>query len=87
HIKIATIFYEQAMYLEALDEFQLLLIKEEQSEPHVLMARIYELLGRLDRAIEEFEVLRELEPKSVDVLVYTARLYNLNDQPDRAVEL
>jgi tetratricopeptide (TPR) repeat protein len=87
HMNIAAIFYEQAVYLKALDEFQLALIGEDRKEPHMLMSRIYEILGRLDKAIDEFEVLRKMAPESVDILRYTARLYSLNEQPDEAVRL
>jgi tetratricopeptide (TPR) repeat protein len=87
HMNIAAIFYEQAIYLNALDEFQLALVGEERREPHMLMSRIYEILGRLDKAIEEFEILRKMSPDSVDILRYTARLYSLNEQPNEAVRL
>jgi len=87
HMSIAGIFYEQAMYLKALDEFQLTLIKENRKETHILISRIYEILGRLDKAIEEFEILREMDPKSVEIIRYAARLYNLNEQPNEAVPL
>ena len=87
HMNIAAIFYEQAVYLKALDEFQLSIIREDRKEPHMLMSRIYELLGRMDKAIAEFEILKKMEPKSVDILRYTARLYSLNKQPEEAVRL
>jgi tetratricopeptide (TPR) repeat protein len=87
HMSIAAIFYEQAMYLNALDEFQITLIKEGKKETHMLMSRIYEILGRLDKAIEEFEILRKMAPQSVEILRYSARLYSLNGQPNEAVRL
>ncbi|GJL78685.1 MAG: hypothetical protein NPINA01_16740 [Nitrospinaceae bacterium] len=87
HMNIAAIFYEQAIYLKALDEFQLALINEDRKEPHMLMSRIYEILGRLDKAIEEFEKLRTMDAESVDIIRYTARLYSLNKQPGEAVRL
>lgn len=87
HMSIAGIFYEQAMYLNALDEFQITLIKDDKKETHMLMSRIYEILGRLDKAIEEFEILRKMAPQSVEILRYSARLYSLNGQPNEAVRL
>jgi tetratricopeptide (TPR) repeat protein len=87
HIKIAAIYYEQALYLKSLEEFQLLIIRKDMQEPHVLMARIYEILGRLDRAIGEFELLRKMKPESVDILTYTARLYGLNKETEKAIPL
>ncbi len=87
HTSIAGIFYEQAMYLNALDEFQITLIKESRKETHMLMSRIYEIIGRLDKAIEEFEILRKMAPQSVEILRYSARLYSLNKQPEEAVRL
>jgi tetratricopeptide (TPR) repeat protein len=87
HMSIAGIFYEQALYLNALDEFQLTLIKENRKETHMLMSRIYEILGRLDKAVEEFDILRKMAPQSVEILRYSARLYSLNGQPEEAVRL
>lgn len=87
HMSIAAIFYEQAIYLKALDEFQLLLAKGDSKEPHMLLARIYEILGRLDKSIEEFEILRKMEPESVEVLRYAARLHSINNQPDESIRL
>jgi len=87
HMSIAGIFYEQAMYLKSLDEFQLTVIQEDKKESHMLMSRIYEILGRLDKAIEEFENLRKMAPKSVEIIRYAARLYSLNKQPHEAVRL
>lgn len=87
HMSIAGIFYEQAMYLKSLDEFQLTLIGKNTKEAHMLMSRIYEILGRLDKAIEEFGNLRKMAPKSVEIIRYAARLYSLNQQPNEAVRL
>ena len=87
HLSIAGIFYEQAMYLKALDEFQLTLLKKDRKESRMLMSKIYETLGRLDKAIEEFEKLRKMAPKSVGIIRYAARLYSMNEQPHEAVRL
>lgn len=87
HMSIAGIFYEQAMYLNALDEFQITLIKDDKKETHMLMSRIYEIVGRLDKAVEEFDILRKMAPQSVEILRYSARLYSLNGQPDEAIRL
>ena len=83
HMRIAAIYFEETLYLKALDEFQLVLAADDHNkDPHVLMARIYENQGRLDKAIEEFAILRKLEPKSMDILRYSARLYQLAKKPD-----
>lgn len=87
HMRIATIYFEQTLYMRALDEFQLVLAESDYKDPHVLMARIYETHGRLDKAVEEFEKLRRLEPKSLDILLYTARLYSLMRKTQSAVDL
>ncbi len=87
HMRIATIYFEQTLYMRALDEFQLVLAKHDYKGPHVLMARIYETHGRLDKAIEEFEKLRKLEPQSLDLLLYTARLYSLMKKTQKSVAL
>ena len=93
HMRIAAIYFEQALYLKALDELQLVpmadgnKVTNDNKDPHVLMARIYENHGRLDKAIKEFEILRKLEPESMDILRYAARLYHLAEQPDSAIRL
>ncbi|MBT3922611.1 MAG: tetratricopeptide repeat protein [Nitrospina sp.] len=87
HMRIATIYFEQTLYMRALEEFQLVLVKHDYKDPHVLMARIYEVHGRLDKAVVEFEKLRKLEPESLDILLYTARLYSLMKNTQKAVEL
>jgi tetratricopeptide (TPR) repeat protein len=87
HMRIATIYFEQTLYMRALDEFQLVLAELDYKDSRVLMARIYETHGRLDKAVEEFENLRKLEPKSLDILLYTARLYSLMKKTQNAVDL
>ena len=93
HMRIAAIYFEEALYLRALDELQLVAVAghhkvaDDNKDPHVLMARIYENHGRLDKAIKEFEILRKLEPESMDILRYAARLYHLAEQPDSAIRL
>jgi tetratricopeptide (TPR) repeat protein len=87
HMRIATIYFEQTLYMRALDEFQLVLTKHDHKDPHVLMARIYETHGRLDKAAEEFEKLRRLDPESLDILLYTARLYSVMKKNQKAVTL
>jgi len=87
HLEIATVYFEQAMYLKALEEFRLMLVGKESQEPHVLMARIYEILGRLDKAIAEFETLRKIKPDSIEIITYMARLYSLNGETEAAIPL
>ena len=87
HMRIATIYFEQTLYMRALDEFQLVLAKHDYKDPHVLMARIYETHGRLDKSVEEFEKLRRLEPQSLDILLYTARLYSLMKKTESSIAL
>ena len=87
HMRIAAIYFEENLFLRALDEFQLVLAADNHKDPHVLMARIYENQKRLDKAIEEFEKLRKLEPQSMDILRYSARLYHLNDDTKAAIDL
>ena len=87
HMRIATIYFEQTLYMEALEEFQLVLAEHDYKDPHVLMARIYEIHGRLDIAVKEFEKLRKLEPESIDIILYTARLYSLMKKTQNSVTL
>ncbi len=87
HMRIATIYFEQTLYMRALEEFQLVLAVHDHKDPHVLMARIYEIHGRLDNAVIEFEKLRKLVPESMDILLYTARLYSLMKETQKAVDL
>ena len=71
HMRIAAIYFEEALYLRALDEFQLVLAADDHK----------------DKAIEEFAILRKLEPKSMDILRYSARLYQLAKKTDLAIKL
>lgn len=87
HMRIAAIYFEENLFLRALDEFQLVLAADDHKDPHVLMARIYENQGRLDKAIEEFEKLRKIEPESMDILRYSARLYHLSGDTKTAIKL
>jgi tetratricopeptide (TPR) repeat protein len=87
HMRIAAIYFEESLYLRALAEFQLVVAADDHKDPHVLMARIYENQGRLDKAIEEFEILKNLEPKSMDILLYSARLYSLDKKMDIAIKI
>ncbi|MEK9629685.1 MAG: tetratricopeptide repeat protein [Nitrospinota bacterium] len=87
HMRIAAIYFEETLYLRALDEFQLVLAADDHKDPHVLMTRIYENQGRLDKAIEQFELLRKIEPESMDILRYAARLYHLADDTESAIQL
>ena len=73
--------------MEALEEFQLVLAAHDYKDPHVLMARIYEIHGRLDIAVKEFEKLRKLEPESIEIILYTARLYSLMKKTQNSVTL
>jgi len=87
HMKIAAIYFEETLYLRALDEFQLVLAADDHKDPHLLMARIYENQGRLDKALEEFAILRKFEPKSMNILLYSARLYQIAKKPDLTIKL
>ncbi|MCZ6541315.1 MAG: DciA family protein [Nitrospinae bacterium] len=89
HTQIGTIFYEQAVYLKAVDEFRLALANEEDKALHLVIAKIYELLGRMDKAITEVEAYRNagVGEESVDILLNLARLYGLNKEMRKSIEL
>ena len=87
HMKIGAVYYEQAIYLKALDEFQLIRAMNQTNEVLMVLGRVYEILGRVDRAIEEMNILMEIDPQSVDLMIYLARLYSLNDQPEETIRL
>lgn len=87
HMDIGSVYYEQAIYLKALDEFQLLRAKEQTKEVLMILGRIYEILGRVDRAIEEMNVLMKIEPQAVNLMIYLARLYSMNEQPEETIRL
>jgi len=88
HIKIGAIYYEQGIYLKALDEFQLL-HQEKKSKKEILMVlgRVYEFLGRVDKAIQEINSLLKIEPRSVHLMIYLARLHSMNKHPEKTVQL
>jgi tetratricopeptide (TPR) repeat protein len=89
HTQIGIIFYEQAVYLEAVDEFRLALANEEDKELRLVIAKIYELFGRMDKAIKEVEAYRKDGPdgESVDILLNLARLYGLNKEMRKSIDL
>ena len=87
HSKIGTVYYEQGIYLKALDEFQLLRVRGEEKEVLMILGRIYEILGRLDKAIQEINHLMTIEPKSSHLKIYLARLHSMNQRPDKTVKL
>ncbi|MGV7220964.1 MAG: DciA family protein [Nitrospinales bacterium] len=89
HMLIGVIFYEQAIYTKSIDEFRLLLHKKEDKTIRLSLAKIYELYGKLDLAIEEIEAFRRnsTEPDSLNVLLSLARLYGMNDEIDKSIQL
>jgi tetratricopeptide (TPR) repeat protein len=89
HTQIGIIFYEQAVYLEAVDEFRLALANKEDKELRLVIAKIYELFGRMDKAINEVETYRkeDASEESIDILLNLARLYGLNKEMKKSIEL
>ena len=87
HIKIGAVYYEQGIYLKALDEFQLLQERGEEKEILMVLGRVYEILGRVDKAIQEINRLMKVEPRSVNLLIYLARLHSMNKHPEKTVQL
>lgn len=89
HTQIGIIFYEQAVYLEAVDEFRLALANEEDKELRLVIAKIYELFGRMDKAITEVEAYRKVDTgeESIDILLNLARLYGLNKEMRKSIAL
>ncbi|MCH7499658.1 MAG: tetratricopeptide repeat protein, partial [Nitrospinae bacterium] len=55
----------------------------------LVIAKIYELLGRMDKAITEVEAYRNagVGEESVDILLNLARLYGLNKEMRKSIEL
>lgn len=89
HLQIGAIMYEQAIYHEAIDEFRLVLAEEENRDLRLLIARIYEMFGRMDKATQEIETYRRLSgvPDTVDILLNLARLYGLDEKMEESVSL
>jgi tetratricopeptide (TPR) repeat protein len=87
HLKIGAVYYEQAIYLKALDEFQLLRGKQKIELVYMVIGRAYEALGRADMAIREINDLRKQQPDSVHLMIYLARLYNINGQTKQTIRL
>jgi tetratricopeptide (TPR) repeat protein len=87
HSKIGAVYYEQGIYLKALDEFQLIRGREQEREVFMVLGRIYEILGRLDKAIQEINELMKIEPQSAHLMIYLARLHSMNKNPEKTVQL
>lgn len=87
HLKVGALFYEQTKYIDALEEFRLLLAENENPGVRLLVAKIYELFEQYDQAIAEVQVVHKQDPDSVDILVQLARLYNMNKRTRSSVEV
>ena len=87
HMKIGAVYYEQGIYLKALDEFQLLKGRKQNNKILMVLGRIYEVLGRIDLAIQEINTLMKTEPQSTHLMIYLARLHSMNKQPKKTVQL
>ncbi len=89
HALLGAVYYEQAAYLESLDEFRIVLATNNDLEIRLIVSKIYEILGRVDQAIIEVEAYRHsAEDKNrVDLLLNLARLYGMDQQMDKSVGL
>jgi tetratricopeptide (TPR) repeat protein len=87
HMKIGIIYLEQGLHLKSLDEFQLVRSQDQSREILMVLSRVYEILGRVDSAIDELEALRKMEPQSIRLMIHAARLYSLDNQPRETVRL
>jgi tetratricopeptide (TPR) repeat protein len=87
HMKIGAIYYEQGLHLKSLDEFQLARSWDQTGNMLMVLSRVYEILGRVDKAIDALEILRKMEPQSIRLMVYVARLYSLDNQPRETVRV
>ncbi len=89
HALLGAVYYEQAAYLEALDEFRLVLANDNDLEIRLIVSKIYEILGRVDQAIVEVEAFRDGAEKTerIDLLLNLARLYGMDKQMDKSVGL
>lgn len=89
HQLIGIHLYEKSVYLKTIDELRLVLRQKESKNIRLLLARIFELYGRLEEAIGEIEAFRANteEEVSMDILLSLARMYGLNDQIDKSIAL
>ncbi|QPJ61378.1 MAG: DUF721 domain-containing protein [Candidatus Nitronauta litoralis] len=89
HALLGAVYYEQAAYLESIDEFRLVLANENDLEIRLIVSKIYEILGRVDQAIIEVEAYRRgaEDQNRVDLLLNLARLYGMDQQMDKSVGL
>lgn len=89
HALLGAMYYQQSAYLDALDEFRLALAEKDDLEIRWIVSKIYELLGRIDKAIQEIEAFHQdaSDPQRVDTLLNLARLYGLNRQMENSVKL
>lgn len=89
HALLGAVYYEQAAYLESLDEFRLVLANDNDLEIRLIVSKIYEILGRVDQAIVEVEAYRRdaEDHNRVDLLLNLARLYGMDQQMDKSVGL
>lgn len=86
HLKLGSLFFEKAKYAKALEEFRLVLAEEDNRDIRLMIARIYEIFERYDRALDELKALQKLDPKSVGVLLQIARVHNQSGQIERTID-
>lgn len=76
HHNLGTVLLKRNKYYEAAWEFHYAAkLMPYASEPRANLGLLYESLGRLDRAIDEYEATLEIEPNNVATMRHLARAY------------
>ncbi len=87
NLKLGIMFYEQGRLGRALEEFRLLLAEKENKSLRLLIAKIYEDKERYKEALVELDLVRKMEPDSVEVLLQIARMQNLNENIKESIKV
>ena len=76
HNNLGTVLLQRNKHYEAAWEFHCAAkLMPHASEPRANLGLLYESLGRLDRAIEEYEATLEIDPANITAMRHLARAY------------
>lgn len=84
HYELGSKLYEMSNYGEALVEFEKAYKLEPKPELVYNIARCYEVMAKLDKAIEHYELYLQKNPEAPNRAVVEARLVNLRRRQEQA---
>jgi len=88
-VEIADAYFDREMYAQARPIYEMLGQDAGTSSLHVLLqvATCYHMLGQLQDATEVYETILSLDPSSNDVKMRLAGIYEVLNEPRKALDL